>query len=1157
MNRRALLLDIFLGILLPLAVSYIALWKLFSTPGLVLYGDLGFPINLGNYLSSVFTSWNEIYSSPNNPISYIDVLHFAIPYWLGASPELAEKLWLFTSYALVGMGIYFSMRILLPKGGSKSAYLSACVAASLSYMINKYILVCIHLPNVLLSYATLPLVLAFYVKTLKNDEHLLKNSLLTAVFYSLTITFTATTVLLLPLMVFYWLYRTLENRDLVGELKKNALIVFFFILLNSYWIFPKVLTPLILAPQTSLMPAHLTQPMFNFEELELKMYGWGFDLLSVLALDIGFGLFLPKTLFSTSIGLLIPIMAFSALLLRKKSLKSLIIAHSVLYLVFSLFTIRSMPFVYVPSFFGKYIFSSGSWWRLVRNPSIFAPFLVYSLSFLYGAFVFGMIDWILKPVKEIVSAFPGSFKASLSRIIAIVVLFVLISSMMPWIAYSSYPASGDVDGHLRPIKIPEGYYKVNSLLINRGGSFKTWWLPQPYDHQRFKWAPDNPRPREWPPLFSSRPVIFRVHDPLIDYLYLQDVLGNKSHNLGKMLSPLSVKYVIACSDRFTQWVAKGHDESRLMMSALSAQNDLRLVNNDDLICLFENKAFDNNKSIYIPSKIALVVGGYSVYDSLSEMDTFNPINYSMVFSEQLSPQYLHRMLSFADVVFMADRERINELALQLAGDYFIYPEGGIAEPSGSWSKAWRPNIHYEGLKLGKYLIQDGDLTYGDFTIFSSKVGSSLNLPININKTNEYDIWIRTLKSPLGGKLSIYLDGHLIKSIETISPRVHYEWIKIIEGKVLHEGLHNVRIINLEGSNYINVLSVVPTNLLNNIRREVIDVLNDKEVYIVKRSLLSYERRVDQASTFNEKEGGWEAFGGNVFRGATFITRADNLAGVTLWIARKSEKAGNLIVELRSVKEGLPSTVLSSTVLSPKDVSWWGSKLYINLKHNLKSGEKYTIILREGGGNFKDYWVLRSDKNVYNEGSIVRSDDNGTTWREGNADLWFKTYYLSIKETDNLMESKYSNITIYDLHTLKEIHEFPIGHDPAKIVRYEKLSSSKYVITVKANKPFIIVIPENYDSYWQVTNLNKNEVIHLPLYSLLNGYYINKTGLFTITVEYLVSTPFEIGMWTSILSIAMLSILAVVIETKSIVKNWRKCLMITNRRHIHETVRPLV
>ena len=438
------LIDCILGLILPFTVVFIAQYGIILEHGFVIRGDLGFPIYLDEYLSQVFNAWNHYTSSPNGAISYINVLIFAIPHWLGASADVSEKIWLLVSYASTGTFMYFAMRILLPKKSALAHY-GACTVASLTYMINKYALVLIHLPGHLLSSAALPLAIALYMRTLRGDRGVLRNAILTSVTLSLTVFATHTLALAFFAMIVAFLYRSLRSRgSALRYLGRNVLIFFLFITLNAYWIIPQYLAPTL--PE-AYFPSYIPPLRYNPEELGLSRYGHGKNVVNVLTLNLGYGLELPITVQSIAVGSLMPIVAFSFFLFRRKEGECYEVASLsfILFTVGTLLTIRTWPFILVSDFLGRYIFSSGLWWAFIRNPDHFSPLVIYSLSTLTGLTSAAILGRLTKPIEEGIKIMqlPRDFARSVRLSQLLAVSFIALLLLSPWILYSGYPASGE------------------------------------------------------------------------------------------------------------------------------------------------------------------------------------------------------------------------------------------------------------------------------------------------------------------------------------------------------------------------------------------------------------------------------------------------------------------------------------------------------------------------------------------------------------------------------------------------------------------------------------------------------------------------------------------------------------------------------------------
>ena len=87
---------------------------------------------------------------------------------------------------------------------------------------------------------------------------------------------------------------------------------------------------------------------------------------------------------------------------------------------------------------------------------------------------------------------------------------------------------------------------------------------------------------------------------------------------------------------------------------------------------------------------------------------------------------------------------------------------------------------------------------------------------------------------------------------------------------------------------------------------------------------------------------------------------------------------------------------------------------------------------------------------------------------------------------------------------------------AHIIYYERVSATKWRVKVRAEDPFVLVFTNGYDPLW-VAKVDGKEYRSMPLYGVINGFYITKRGEYWITVEYKLQYYQNIGMMISIIA----------------------------------------
>jgi len=142
-------------------------------------------------------------------------------------------------------------------------------------------------------------------------------------------------------------------------------------------------------------------------------------------------------------------------------------------------------------------------------------------------------------------------------------------------------------------------------------------------------------------------------------------------------------------------------------------------------------------------------------------------------------------------------------------------------------------------------------------------------------------------------------------------------------------------------------------------------------------------------------------------------------------------------------------------------------------------------------------------------------------------------------------------------TLDDI--FISRNTPARVTKYRKISPTQYIVEINATEPFILAFVNAYDPLW-IAYVNGERIKSIPLYSVINGFWINQTGQLEITIEYEPQKWFYYGSVISVTTfLACLTYLtynwtknkAIWKRTKKILARIRSTLPV-NRRCMHLT-----
>ena len=110
-------------------------------------------------------------------------------------------------------------------------------------------------------------------------------------------------------------------------------------------------------------------------------------------------------------------------------------------------------------------------------------------------------------------------------------------------------------------------------------------------------------------------------------------------------------------------------------------------------------------------------------------------------------------------------------------------------------------------------------------------------------------------------------------------------------------------------------------------------------------------------------------------------------------------------------------------------------------------------------------------------------------------------------------------------------------EPGPNVSYEKINPAKYEAHVENNnEPFLLIFSESYHPRWKAY-IDGEEISPIPMYSLVNGYYINKTGDFDVTIYFTGQSYADLGIRISV--VTLIIVVPVMIIPSKKLKQWGK------------------
>lgn len=105
-------------------------------------------------------------------------------------------------------------------------------------------------------------------------------------------------------------------------------------------------------------------------------------------------------------------------------------------------------------------------------------------------------------------------------------------------------------------------------------------------------------------------------------------------------------------------------------------------------------------------------------------------------------------------------------------------------------------------------------------------------------------------------------------------------------------------------------------------------------------------------------------------------------------------------------------------------------------------------------------------------------------------------------------------------------------------QYEKVDPCTYQVNVSTDTPFTLIFSETYSPFWKAI-INGEEIPSTLAYSMVNSFYINRTGRFTVIIYFTGQTYANTGLIISFVSFVSISVatpvLSIVLRRRRLLK----------------------
>jgi len=509
------------------------------------------------------------------------------------SPSIFQKLLIYTLFTFSGISAYFLFTALRPK----SSFFAKLFASSL-YMFNFYFLwLWVSVSYLSVVYVFFPLILALYIKGIKEGKGL-SYAVITALIWTVTVTpgygkaFVATNwLVILSFLIFYVI--TIHNRVRA----KRAL--YFTLCLTGIWF---ALNALWIIPLSSsfheelwrhAIPGVSSWDLFKGNSVTIAD---GLRFMGYYGLTRSYNgspLFPWYSVYNSPlfiiVSFLVPILAFSALILNKKD--EISIYFGILTIIF-LFLVKgpNPPLGSVNTF----LFSHFNLEFMFR--SIYQKFM--------GYVVLGSTILIASTIDELVKLNTKKKSLNLFKGLSIILLFICLVGILPhplWTG-SLYDQSGIIPS--KRVEIPNYYYEAARWLDTQEGDFNILPLPFPTRHKIiFSW--DNGKNgylAKYPFLLLSSKHFITNDFGNQTGSTLARLIISSAINDSSVLNTFNVKYIIFHCDTNWRYYGDTSNTSKQIQESLNSINGLISEKSFGKIDIYRNTRWKPRHVFSLPSK---------------------------------------------------------------------------------------------------------------------------------------------------------------------------------------------------------------------------------------------------------------------------------------------------------------------------------------------------------------------------------------------------------------------------------------------------------------------------------------------------------------------------------------------------------------------------
>ncbi len=218
---------------------------------------------------------------------------------------------------------------------------------------------------------------------------------------------------------------------------------------------------------------------------------------------------------------------------------------------------------------------------------------------------------------------------------------------------------------------------------------------------------------------------------------------------------------------------------------------------------------------------------------------------------------------------------------------------------------------------------------------------------------------------------------------------------------------------------------------------------------------------------------------------------------------------------------------------------------ITATHFVPKSGRYMIALRLASGPSYGTLNLKID----NETLVLNSNSTQEDFQ------WFETGPIQLEKGERNFSVCANGTVILDqmiLYSFRENENSTVLKDlfnpssSSPEISYTKINPTEFRVHISAEQPFQLVFSETFHPMWKAKFDDGQEISATTAYSIVNSFYINRTGEFDLTVYFEGQRFADIGLQVSLVSLITVSVVVLTpIQVASYIKKrvafWRKPL----------------